>query len=74
MSSKVPPRLEYAGRLHFGSWEAAVSAAGLDYDAIRQPRTYNSQWLSLVYGRVHRRVSQTGADRQGSDHDKRQAF
>lgn len=44
-SSKVPARLEYAGRLRFGSWGAAIAAAGLDYDSIRQPRQLSDEAL-----------------------------
>jgi hypothetical protein len=37
-TSRVDARLEYAGRVCFGSWKAAIEAAGIDYDAVRLPR------------------------------------
>jgi hypothetical protein len=35
------PALAYAGRKYCGSWEAAIKAAGLDYEAIRRKRFWN---------------------------------
>jgi hypothetical protein len=40
-SSQVPLALQYAGQRSFGSWRAAITAAGLDYDAIRLTREYS---------------------------------
>lgn len=36
--SKAPPKLSNAGARYFGTWEAAITAAGLDYDVIRLRR------------------------------------
>ena len=35
------PALAYAGRRYCGSWEAAIKAAGLDYEAIRRKRFWS---------------------------------
>jgi hypothetical protein len=40
-SSQVPLSLQYAGQRAFGSWRAAINAAGLDYEAIRLTREYS---------------------------------
>jgi hypothetical protein len=37
-SSTVPPQMLAAGRWHFGSWDAALAAAGVDAAAIRLQR------------------------------------
>jgi hypothetical protein len=37
-SSKAPQRLVAAARWHFGSWEAALAAAGIEPDAVRLQR------------------------------------
>ncbi len=34
-SSRVPQPLRYAAERHFGSWRAAVAAAGIDYARVR---------------------------------------
>lgn len=36
--SKTPTRLVKAGMRYYGSWQAAIEVAGLDYDRIRQVR------------------------------------
>jgi hypothetical protein len=40
-ASQVPLGLQYAGQRAFGSWRAAIYAAGLDYDSIRLTREYS---------------------------------
>jgi hypothetical protein len=42
MAKSYLPLLRAASR-HFGSWEAAISYAGLDYEAIRQYKTWSRQ-------------------------------
>jgi hypothetical protein len=44
-SSQVPLALQYAGQRSFGSWRAAITAAGLDYDSIRLTREYSDEDL-----------------------------
>lgn len=39
--AKQMPALGYAGRKYFGSWEAALTAAGLDYSRIRRKSFWN---------------------------------
>ena len=49
MAKSYLPLLRAATR-HFGSWEAAISFAGLDYDAIRQYKTWSRQ---RIIDRIH---------------------
>jgi hypothetical protein len=51
-SSKAPPRLVAAARWHFGSWEKALAAGGVDARAVRlQRRPYTrAEILDVVRG------------------------
>lgn len=51
-SSKVPPRFVAAARWHFGSWEKALAAAGVDAQAVRlQRRPYTrAEIVEVVRG------------------------
>jgi hypothetical protein len=64
-SSQVPLGLQYAGQRAFGSWRAAIAAAGLDYDAIRLTREYSDADLlehvrTLARERPHISLSELG--------------
>jgi len=53
-STKAPQRLVAAARWHFGSWEAALSAAGVDPGPLRLQRAAytRSEVLELIRGMV----------------------
>jgi molybdenum-dependent DNA-binding transcriptional regulator ModE len=54
-SSKVPPRLVAAARWHFGSWEKALAAAGVDAQAVRlQRRPFTKAEIVEVVRRLAR--------------------
>jgi len=54
-SSKVPPRLVAAARWHFGSWTAALAAAGVAADEVRlQRRPYTKADILALVRRLAR--------------------
>ncbi len=54
-SSKVPPRLVAAARWHFGSWPAALAAAGVAADDVRlQRRPYTKADILALVRRLAR--------------------
>jgi hypothetical protein len=44
-SSKVPARLQYAATRHFGGWDAALVAAGIDPDSVHLVQRYTDEAL-----------------------------
>lgn len=54
-SSKAPQHLVAAARWHFGSWEAALAAAGVDASGVRlQRRPYTKQEIVALLRRLAR--------------------
>ncbi len=55
VSSTVDPQLAAAATKckHFGSWRAAVSAAGLDYGQIRRYREWDGPTITLKMSELH---------------------
>jgi hypothetical protein len=58
--SRIPDVLQSAGQRHFGSWRAAILAAGLDYEGIRLNREYSeTQLLEALRGLARQRPEMT---------------
>jgi hypothetical protein len=54
-SSKAPPHFVAAARWHFGSWEAALAAAGVDAQEVRlQRRPYTRPYVIALLRRLAR--------------------
>ena len=55
VSTVVDPQLAAAAtkRKHFGSWKAAVSAAGLDYGSIRRYREWDADTITSRVNELH---------------------
>jgi hypothetical protein len=56
VSTVVDPQLAAAAtkRKHFGSWKAAVTAAGLDYGSIRRYQEWDEEMITSAISELHK--------------------